>query len=1012
MIYTVNNNISYNYSKFITRPKWGIALHRNKEFFVWKKQTQLSNKPYQSFFSKTQNFFIRQSKEFLLNYTPKPMPQYLKHNKRAGIEKNSKYLAKMTQRFLDVPNLFSNWIKLKNNLDKKLKVLKFFNQNQLKSNFINIHLNNKSQRTNNNLDFNTTVFYSKELLCWRSDLAFLNLRGFFSNTLKALHICWVAIRNNKRILFINNHLSIDSKAKAQYINNILTKQYQRDTIPWQLLGKWIYEETSKGLKNKKINQQKKGFMVDVSKQRTQNVSHLNGGQYKWPTLNFAQGDRRSKAIISKQKVKVEETLLNKLAISKSLPNKITFLSKKKNKNTSFLFTSLLKYNFNYSQSKRLRQKSSTLFFSQLLSFLNYSFWNKVKPKARPGRIINNRIYNYFIDSGLYKDDQLKTLYTNQEAWIGSKGYGHSVENSHIPESNSKQDEIIINYNLTKLQGKVCQAISRQFAIALTAQISGYLSNSKVGFKKIYNLLYWGFNNQLSLAQVRPLINYNQTLNQLRALNYIRYDKQDSLITEIAKAKYVKEKQRSYPAKAVFRPSFFYFTWRPKNSPILKNNSLLPKAAWTFWSVLKNSQRFKVKSVTTLSRNKKLMDKDSVLLSKNENSNQLDTFFPIKKTTDWIFVKKHILDSEVRKTYWHPLYKDKKNNNIFSLSINPKNMRQNHYNLLSFKTIPLKIYDADYIGPNFDSIFLFSKNYNLSEQLYPFTASYRWSKSFYHKKYLKINKREVQIRCDMKESLYKSPELWMQNNSSKIAKPPTMLKNLSKTSAVLLLLMHARKSNIMSVNALSAYNSYRVSYLWSNNFFDRTFKKTWGYFNENIWLICYKKRFYRTYLQQKQFIYKKKSSIKLKLKRRPKGKLSNHVCSFPYAQMSSKMGYHLYKYYKELLISNNLSYHSGFVKSPWLKQADLIFFIDPEKNQGLVNQAKRLRVLTLGIVSGLMSNRLGRHSFQKYSLEDSVDYPIVGNPTSCFFVQAVLDIFIKTLCKANDSIFFHFNEKTG
>ena len=118
---------------------------------------------------------------------------------------------------------------------------------------------------------------------------------------------------------------------------------------------------------------------------------------------------------------------------------------------------------------------------------------------------------------------------------------------------------------------------------------------------------------MSLAQVRPLINYNQTLNQLKALNYIRYDKQDSLITEIAKAKYVKEKQSSYPAKAVFkRPSFFYFTWRPKNSPILKNN---------------------IKSVSTLSRNKKLTDKDSVLLSKNENSNQLNTFFPIKKATD-------------------------------------------------------------------------------------------------------------------------------------------------------------------------------------------------------------------------------------------------------------------------------------------------------------------------------------------------------------------------------------------
>ena len=271
----------------------------------------------------------------------------------------------------------------------------------------------------------------------------------------------------------------------------------------------------------------------------------------------------------------------------------------------------------------------------------------------------------------------------------------------------------------------------------------------------------------------------------------------------------------------------------------------------------------------------------------------------------------MLSSEVRKTNKH-LYKDKKNKNILSLSINPKKMKwQNYYNLLSFKSIPLKVYAANYIGPNFDNIFQFSKNPNLSEQLLSFKVSLIRSKSFNRKKYLKIN--------------------------------------------------------------------------------------------ENLWLIRYKKEFYHNRLQQRRRLYKKKAIMGLKLKGGLQSKKLNIASRFPYAQMSYKMGYNLNKYYKELLISNNFSDHSSFVKSPWLKQADLIFFIDPEKNQGLVDQAKSLRILTLGIVSGLMPNRLGRHSFKKYSLEDSVHYPILGNPTSCFFVQALLDIFIKTLCKVNDSL---------
>ena len=157
MIYTVNNNISYNYSKFITRPKWAISLHKNTNLFVWKKSIQLSN---------------RQNKDF-----PQSFPFFIK---QSGISKNEffkikkiicpagtpKFLLKMTGKFLDVPNFFSNWIKLKENLDKKLKVLKFFNKKKLKSNHAKAYSNHKGQTPINNFNLSTTVFHSKELLCW------------------------------------------------------------------------------------------------------------------------------------------------------------------------------------------------------------------------------------------------------------------------------------------------------------------------------------------------------------------------------------------------------------------------------------------------------------------------------------------------------------------------------------------------------------------------------------------------------------------------------------------------------------------------------------------------------------------------------------------------------------------------------------------------------------------------------------------------------------------------------
>jgi Ribosomal protein S2 len=104
---------------------------------------------------------------------------------------------------------------------------------------------------------------------------------------------------------------------------------------------------------------------------------------------------------------------------------------------------------------------------------------------------------------------------------------------------------------------------------------------------------------------------------------------------------------------------------------------------------------------------------------------------------------------------------------------------------------------------------------------------------------------------------------------------------------------------------------------------------------------------------------------------------------------------LQKYYRRNVNTNNYKQSLGFVKNPWLTQADIIFFVDPEKNLNTIEQAKRFNIPTIGIISG-SSVGFGRHCFKNYSFDDCVNYPILGNSASIFFVRSILEIFIKTI----------------
>nr|YP_009172342.1 ribosomal protein S2 [Ulva fasciata]ALG35701.1 ribosomal protein S2 [Ulva fasciata]QBR54767.1 ribosomal protein S2 [Ulva lactuca] len=106
----------------------------------------------------------------------------------------------------------------------------------------------------------------------------------------------------------------------------------------------------------------------------------------------------------------------------------------------------------------------------------------------------------------------------------------------------------------------------------------------------------------------------------------------------------------------------------------------------------------------------------------------------------------------------------------------------------------------------------------------------------------------------------------------------------------------------------------------------------------------------------------------------------------------------HNYYDKFIGLNQFNQYEMFAKSPFInnKLADIMFFINPEKNQNLVNQANCLKIPTIGVISGMATSRLGRPSCNHYSLNNLVNYPIVGNPSSSFFIYSLLGVFIKTL----------------
>jgi hypothetical protein len=86
---------------------------------------------------------------------------------------------------------------------------------------------------------------------------------------------------------------------------------------------------------------------------------------------------------------------------------------------------------------------------------------------------------------------------------------------------------------------------------------------------------------------------------------------------------------------------------------------------------------------------------------------------------------------------------------------------------------------------------------------------------------------------------------------------------------------------------------------------------------------------------------------------------------------------------------------------WLKEADLVFFANPEKTLSLLNQINRLKIPTLGILNSGSNLAFPFRSVKGSSLlsaKPTINYPIMGNSNSLNFLRIVLTKFACVLNK--------------
>lgn len=996
MKFFVNNNTTYNYSYYATRPRWLVeafpkVLLPQKEFkasFLYLKKSSI-----------THNIAFASS----TNHTK--ADQKLK-NQGAFPAKES---------FFTQMHLRKDFLKKKASAFSKKTQTK--NQNTILQQFqgsgvaLKTHSKIIKASTKKTCRY---LFQTKELLCWTSDLSFFNLRGYFSNILKVLQICRFAVRNNKKILFIKG--SNSSNGQEKLLSPWLL-QYERNTVPLIL------------------------------------NNLLNKSYFPTRPLLFPQIFWLKKNKTNQHKTNNSHKITNVMRHPASLKR----VSKKSKitKKTSAPFESYLKKNQREKHFSRLQEKNSPEKTQNNVTTPQNKCYFQLSDLSNDTRFRTNRGYksSYFIHFGkqtplvvfqkppvksspiwsqgesLGASEQKKACFLKRHSYI--KEQNDPLQEWYLQNSNPcKQPLNVIKIKTAqqrvKLWLKEAQIISQQTATGLTIPLTGFLTNSKTTFNTIYNLSNNDFYNFIN-SKLKSNDVLDQGINQMK-------------INRLEKA-YFQKSNRMLPLAK-------------------KEDKLLGELPNLFGKKKKVLRRKTIKDIYSKCEPEKQESGNSFKSLKNEISQKQPCKKRANNEKVRAFSSPNIFETKTairkvknskNKGFIQCFLKK-----TIDVALRPKDLKKQHnlnlegcwidhsstHNYLSFESNTLGLSKNNkFINYNekikkskpleycfFGDIFTWQSKSHKSNSIYFFNTIFNKNKDniiSYLKKQVIPEKRRPFVKRKKKPSFFthfkKQSQIFRSFNLRKLGQTKeTFLKKRQLLSTLAKFIVFYFYDSNKNVKSRIKRGNQNCTYIGLPSFlFIRSTiklglhsgfknqcnrKPTYGY---NLGLDI--SEYTNNYRQNKtKTLQLKPLSVKVKESKEGDSVFSRKIVPFftqrqrineTLLQKKQRLrSLIFYKYYKAIIGLNHFNQYKMFAKTPFLNNqlADVIFFINPEKNRRLVNQANSLRIPTVGITSGNMTSAQGHQGYNDFRLKQSVYYPIIGNPTSSFFTRAIISLIVKCL----------------
>lgn len=1013
MKFFINNNTTYNYSYYATRPKWLVEALLKEPLSPWSLPSRCLVKTQRKFetnFSCSKKSFPNNKIAFV------PWPQKLKSQKSKIKDFQAiSILQTQTKNHIIAPQKLKSKVLATDSIEIKKSPKKVYRR---------------------------CLFQTKELLCWTSDLSFFNLRGYFSNILKVLQICRFTVRNNQKILFIKG--SCSSYDQEKMLSPWLV-QYRRNAVPAKLNSlfnrsylDWVKQLLSPQVlylkKNKENNQGKNNFYRITNYTAKHSLSQQDNSKAELVSYSFAKNSLKN--LLGKHSNRLKKTTAFYLKVRGESPKENPAAYYRRYYQLNSLLNNCLNLTFEKTcNNKASHFKNPFLFIPH---FKNQKILSKLwRPAFFPSELLSNK-----------KGKQNKMLFF-VDPYL--KGLNYVPQDQSLKNQNEykqRQKAIIPIDNIIKLWIKEAQTMSQQTAAGLTIPLAGFLTNSKTTFNAIYNLSNDDFYSSISSNfKSNNLLNTSSWKIKISRLEKIGFQKSCNQLTSTL-PKHGQDKESRIPT---FDPIALPFTTtRAKSKNGLKTENFVetPKykisqkqtgkgrgdglgaLAFSFPKVFESWKLAATKKIKKGKKKKIIQYKDSdvSIAFPLKNQRAQDFGFSQGWWTDYSNSQNYLaLVSNTRANFlFNLLSKEKRQKKNESIIFNEKIKKPRSLEYCCFGDIltwqsksqksPSMFHLSTPFSKSKENVIFYLKKQVLLEKREPIIFKKKKPPFFTHfkKQLKKFKNQKLQFKEPLK-CLNHNP--WQRQTNNSFLKKRQFLSTLAKFIIFYLngggILFKnptkqvKKKQTYIDLPSFSTIKTQVKISVNSRNFGKYGYKPVYGY----TFAFCVLERIFNQQDEIKRF-----QSLTIESKVNIEGSQSRESLFFRTStqlkastqrgQKSKKWSQKklrlrpllFYKYYKTVIALNNFNQYKMFAKTPFINNrvADIIFFINPEKNQNLVNQANSLKIPTVGIVSGNMPSVEGHQEHNYFHFKDSVYYPILGNPISSFFSRAIISLIVKFL----------------